>query len=321
MDANEFGLSTSSYLGDGSDLDEVRGAHWLPDGTLILAANLGEATPAVAAATGLGSSVIGDAGYLVGLTSNGQVASKVVRIAERVYDLSADGTDHLAVAAGFDGVLVIDPALSTVVGAYLAGEFVYRVDAAPNGFLVALVPDNLSDPDQTAGPGTVYVIDPSVGVIGTFRGPMAETADVAIDSVTETVYLIGFTNTFTWGGVGFGPSTPVDVPALFAVPYNFDNGATVNVKWSAYNAQSNGWLDEAKTIPNPHYINAPFSTAEEDLTEDRFPLVESSNMANTRGIRVEMGQRRSSSRRTFRTSPRSVSSSTATISTPGGTNW
>ncbi|MGC9452411.1 MAG: PKD domain-containing protein, partial [Oceanipulchritudo sp.] len=177
----------------------------------------------------------------------------------------------------------------TILASALAGSYVHRADMAEDGHMVALVPSNPGDPDQKAGNGAVYVFDAAMTQLNSFSGGYAQTLDVAIDSATETVFTIGFTNKFTWGGVAYGPSTPVDVPGLRGVPYDYNPGGGIDARWAGYNWEANVWLDEDKTIPNPRYINYPFSTDPEDLTEDRYPLVESSNMADSRGYRVEMG--------------------------------
>ncbi len=284
----EFGLGASSYLGDISDGESVYGAVYQSDGTLVLAVNIGPFNPGGVTPTYLNGATDASPGALLRLSGDGQTVLSLTRLATAVYDLSVDDSDNLLVAAGTAGLFKLNPAADAITASALAGSFVYRADLAQDGHAAALVPSNPSDPDQKAGNGTVYVFDGLLAQLNAFSGGYAQTLDVAIDSVSQTVFTIGFTNKFTWGGVGFGPSTPVDVPGLRGVPYDFNPGGGIDERWSGYNWEANVWLDEAKTIPNPRYINYPFSTAEEDLTDDRYPLVESSNMADSRGYRVEV---------------------------------
>jgi hypothetical protein len=284
----ELGLATSSYLGDISGGESVYGSAYTSDGTLVLALNMGPVNPGGVTPVYLNGATDTSPGAILRLSGDGQTVLSLTRLSSVVYDLSVDGSDNLLVAAGTDGVFKLNPAADSILASALPGSFVYRADMAEDGHAVALVPSNPSDPDQKAGNGTVYVFDSSLVQLNSFSGGYAHTTDVAIDSASETVFTIGFTNKFTWGGVAYGPSTPVDVPGLRGVPYNFNPGGGINARWSGYNWEPNVWLDEAKTIPNPRYINYPFSTDPEDLTEDRYPLVESSNMADSRGYRVEV---------------------------------
>lgn len=288
LNAAEFGLNASSYLGDISGGEAVYGMGYQSDGTLVLALNLGPVNPGGVAPTYLNGATDNSPGAILRLSGDGETVLSLTRLAGAVYDLSIDGSDNLLVTAGTDGLFKVNPAADTLLASALAGSFVYRADFAQDGYAVALVPSNPGDPDQKAGNGTVHVMDPNLVTFNSFSGGYAHTLDVAIDSASQTVFAIGFTNKSTWGGPAYGPSTPVDVPGLRGVPYDYNPGGGVDARWAGYNWESNVWLDEAKTIPNPRYINYPFSTDPEDLTEDRYPLVESSNMADSRGYRVEV---------------------------------
>lgn len=288
LHSDEFGLATSTYLGDLSGGEYVYGMAYQSDGTLVLALNIGPINPGGVSPVYLNGATDASPGAILRLSGDGQSVISLTRLSSAVYDLSVDAADNLLVAAGTDGLFQLNPAADSVMAAALAGAFVYRADAAVDGHAVALVPGNPGDADQKAGNGTVYIFDAGLVQLNSFSGGFAHTLDVAIDGMSETVFTIGFTNKFTWGGVAYGPSTPVDVPGLRGVPYDFNPGGGIDARWSGYNWEANVWLDEAKTIPNPRYINYPFSTDPADLTADRYPLVESSNMADSRGYRVEV---------------------------------
>lgn len=286
LSAAEFGLSASSYLGDISNDDEVYGAQVLADGTIVLAVNLNSATPGGLAPVLLNGATASTPGALVRLTRDGRTVLGVTRFANAVYDLSLDGSENLLVAAGSEGVFKLNGAADTILASATVGGFVSRVDGAQDDHVVALRVDNPGDFDQKAGKGRIFLFDSSLSAIHDFQGWNNNTIDVAIDSVSETIFLIGFTNKFTWGGPGFGPSTPVDVTGLLGVPYLFRSPGFEDFKWRAYDWDDDVWLDEARTIPNPRYINGPFDL--NNLTADRYPLSEVSKMADTRGYRVEV---------------------------------
>lgn len=285
----EFGLNASTYLGDGSGRESVYGMAYQSDGTLVVAVNAGPITPAGVSPLYLNGATDNSPGTILRLSGDGERVLSLTRLAGAVYDLSVDAADNLLVAAGPDGLMRLNPEADTVLGTALAGAFVYRADSAGNGHAVALVPDNPADPDQKSGKGMIHLLDAALNGRNRFQGDYANTTDVAIDGASETIFMIGWSNKSTWGGVDYGPSTPVDVPGLSAVPYDYNPVDGSNARWVGYNWSSKVWLDAAKTMPNPNYLNYPFSTDPSNLTEDRYPIIQSNNMADSRGYRVMLG--------------------------------
>ena len=166
----EFGVNASTYLGDITGNESVYGMVYQSDGTLVVAANIGPITPGGVVPTYLNGATDQSPGTILRLAGDGKSVLSVTRLADAVYDLSVDGSDRLLVAAGSDGLLQLNATADGIVASALGGSFVYRADAAPDGHAVALVPDGLSDPDQKAGSGTVYVFDASLAQINRFGG-------------------------------------------------------------------------------------------------------------------------------------------------------
>jgi len=286
--AAELGLNASSYLGDNSSTEAVYGMAWLSDGTLVIAANIENANPGGLAPTLLNGASPASSGAILRLSGDGTTLLSVTRVGNAVYDLSIDANDALYVAAGADGLLKINPLADSLLGTALTGDFVYRVDAGPDGRACALIPDSLGDPGHTPGSSTVVVLDTTFSEINRFRGEFQNVIDVAIDEASATVYAVGFTNRKTWIP-DLGSGTPVDVPALSAYPYLYGQPGFPSPKWEAYHWEADPWLDEARTVPNPRYVNYPFDPSEGNLNADRYPLTVTSNMADARGYRVEIG--------------------------------
>ncbi|MGC9450380.1 MAG: PKD domain-containing protein [Oceanipulchritudo sp.] len=285
----EFGLNASTYFGDISGNESVYGMAYQSDGTLVVAVNAGPLTPAGVSPLYLNGATDNSPGTILRLTGDGETVLSLTRLSGAVYDLSVDAADNLLVAAGTDGLMRLNPVANSVLATALAGSFVYRADSAGDGHAVALVPGNPGDPDQKSGKGMIHLFDAALTELNSFEGAYANTTDVAIEGPSETIFMIGWSNKSTWGGVDYGPSTPVDVPGLSAVPYGYNPAGGINARWAGYNWSSKVWLDAEKTIPNPDYLNYPFSTDPSNLTEDRYPIVQSNNMADSRGYRVVMG--------------------------------
>ena len=77
--AAEFGVSTSSYLGDSGNGDAVRGVRILSDGKIVLAANLGSAAPG-GTVTLLNGANAATPGAIVRLSADGKTVLSVTRV-------------------------------------------------------------------------------------------------------------------------------------------------------------------------------------------------------------------------------------------------
>ncbi|MCC5839355.1 MAG: putative Ig domain-containing protein [Opitutales bacterium] len=304
----QFDISAASYLGGSGGTDSVNGAVIQEDGTIVLAANLDNAHPPALANHVLGA---GGNAAIVRLSADGRTILSVTRLADRVHDLSSDAEGNLYVAAGVFGLIKLNPEADAVIWTRLQGEQVWRVDAGTDGHSVALVPTWLDD--NKPGLGTVHVFAVDGTPISSFAGT-GNTLDVALDSRTQTVVYTGWYNIFVYNGPysrGYngGIDTPVDVPYTYGVPYDFGQPG-VPRKWTLHGWNRNVWIDKEARIPNPRYINYPFSTDPSNLyTQEEIDALEaaegrstgyyqyllgmpkeiSNNMADTRSYRVSIG--------------------------------
>lgn len=125
-----YHLSAASYLGDMSDNDEVMGVRVLADGTIAVAAIIGEAQPRNRGASEpvtpilLNGATATSPGVILRVTQSGREILSVTRLAEDIRDLEIDVDDNLYVATGFGGLLVLNLVGSTA-------EFSAVVSAVP----------------------------------------------------------------------------------------------------------------------------------------------------------------------------------------------
>lgn len=186
--ADPYVLTTASLLGDASSADQVRGARVQSDGTIVLAANIGAATPGGVAPTLLNGASANTSGAIVRLSSTGETVLSVTRLADQVEDVAIDADDNIYVAAWDAGMLILNPAANAIVDAQTPGK-VLRVDAGGAGYAAALV-TNASDPDTSApGQGTIVVSTPDG--TNSFSGKH-NTLDLCLDTVSQTVITVGW---------------------------------------------------------------------------------------------------------------------------------
>lgn len=303
-----YGLAASSYLGGSGSDDAVRGAVIQADGTICLAANLADGNPAAPRQDSLLS---GGPGAVVRLSADGRALLSVTRLAGTVRDLAHDEAGNLYVAAGTDGIIKLDPTAQTVLWQHLAGELVTRVDAAADGHSVALIGGSTSS--NTPGRGEVVLFANDAGGTQMNRFNTGWHAlDVCIDGRTQTIAQAGWYNDMVYNGpysrsYNGRTTTPVDVPYVLGFPYDYDAMGGIGRKWELHNWNGGPWLDKANRIPNPEFINYPFSTAESNLYTQAeadalsadtghdydylvgMPKSFTNNMADTRAYRVSMG--------------------------------
>jgi hypothetical protein len=305
----QFDITASSYLGGSGSDARVAGAVIQSDGTIVLAANLANSEPPSLAQHTIG---VGGNGALIRLSPDGRQVLSVTRIADAVHDLSSDRYDNLYVAAGDFGLMKLNPGADALLWAQLAGSVVWRVDAGDDGHSAVVIPTVINDNKPEAG--TVHVFTPAGASITSF-GVSGNLLDVALDSRTQTVVYTGWYNIWTYNGpysrsYAGRVNTPVDVPFTHGVPYDYGQPG-VAMKWRLHNWSSGVWIDQEARIPNPRWINYPFSTdpsnlytqAEIDAMEAAegtvtgwyqylldMPRTFTNNMADTRSYRVAIGQ-------------------------------
>ncbi len=250
----QYTLSTSSYLGDGGSTDKVFGSRIQSDGTIVLAANIGSATPGGKTAVLLNGATSSSSGAIIRLAADGRTVLSVTRVAAQVLDLAIDGSDNIYVAAATGGVLKLNATASILSWARLAGIHIHRVDAGPGGYSVALKPSSITTADENAGTGTVYVFQANGTEVANFAGHR-NTQDVAIDEASQTVIHIGWRQANAFDG---SSTQPVQIAYIRGRSY------TGTIKWTDYD-----WSTDPASAD---FINKP-----------------ENNMADTRGYRCSLG--------------------------------
>ncbi len=284
LGAAEFGISTASYLGSAADNDAVRGIVIQSDGTVVLAANIGTAQPGGVTPVLLNGATAATPGCVIRLSGDGRTVLSVTRLAAEVLDLAADDADRLYVAAGADGLFRLNPAADAVGYHVLAGNYAYRVDAAPGGTAACLVPSSLSDPDNAAGTGTIHVFAPDGAVLGSFAGKN-NTQDVAVDETTASVFIIGWRQANAWGPPGESCAyNPVQIAYTRAYSYG---GA---VKWTGYDWSAQTYYNAATDSYDESANDCPQNVTDLNKINPRFLNRYKNNMADTRGYRITMGR-------------------------------
>jgi hypothetical protein len=234
-------LSATSYLG-GAGLDEVRAMTYLPDGSLVMAANL-TTNPPGPAPTYLNGATVASVGALLRFSGDGRQLLGMVRVAVQVVDLATDAQGRLYVAAGLDGAMRLSTDLTTVEWRQTyPGQYAHRIDAGPLGNAVVLVATD-TNPDATNIQSNVriHAYDP----LGTLRfstgGVAQNTTDVALDEASQTVIGVGHTN-FNTRDPG-GSSFPVFVPSIRGYSYTGVQ-KYLTYGWSADNT-SPRWINRS----------------------------------------------------------------------------
>lgn len=251
--AQTYTVTASSLLGGSGD-DAIRGVRILADGTVVAVGSLAPGVPAGISPVFVHGATEHSRGTALRLSSDGRRVLSVTRFGNDVWDVASDARDNLYLAAGSDGLLVLDASLRTLLWAATPGH-VHRVDVAPDGTAVALVPSNVSSADSTPGTGRIVVYAPDGTETSRFDG-WRNTLDVAFDPASRTVIAIGWRQASAFDG---SRSQPVQIAYLRGYT------PTGAVRWTDYD-----WSTDRDA---PDFINRP-----------------SNNMADTRGLRVAMGR-------------------------------
>ncbi len=253
--SNLYDLTAASYLGGTAGDDAVRGAVIQSDGTIVLAANISDASPGGAPETLLNGATAGSSGALLRLSSDGSTVLGVTRLADRVLDISNDSSGNLYVALFDQGFAKLNSDASSVLWSKTTLDLgfgnVQRIDAGPTGY-VAVLGGGALDSTTNAG-DNVKVYDPTgleLGGVSTNKWKN----DVTIDESSQTVIYLGYGNrTDSASGL------PVQVSYYRGVAYDG------TIKYTGYDFSTNE--------NDPQYLNGP-----------------TNNMADTRGYRAEVGE-------------------------------
>ncbi|MGC9453741.1 MAG: PKD domain-containing protein [Phycisphaerae bacterium] len=251
--SNAMDISAASFLG-GLGEDAVRGAVVQDSGTIVLAANISDATPGGLTPTLLNGATADSDGAIIRLSQDGQTVLSVTRLADKVLDLAADDSGNLYVAQWEQGFSKINATADTVLWSKTTVDLgfsnVQRIDAGPSGYSVVLGGGSL-DNGSTLG-DHVRVFDPNGNELGGVSSGKWKN-DVAIDEASETVVYLGYRNA-TDGESGL----PVQIAYYRGIAYDG------TIKYTGYD-----WSG--------------------DPTSDRYLNSPTNNMADTRGYRCSIG--------------------------------
>lgn len=249
-----FDFSAVSWLGGTGNDEEVRGAVIQSDGTVVLAANIGNAQPGGLTPSLLGNANVNSSGAIIRLTPDGQDVLSVTRVAGKVLDLSSDASGNLYVAMWTEGFAKLNADADAILWAKstidLGFANVQRIDSGPDGYVAVLGGGSL-DAGTTLG-NNVSVFDPD----GIYLGGVGDGKwknDVVIHEPSETVIFLGYRNA-TDGASGL----PVQISYYRGIAYDG------SVKYTGY--------DWSGSPSSPDYLNSP-----------------TNNMADTRGYRATIG--------------------------------
>ncbi|MDP3278516.1 MAG: hypothetical protein Q8Q09_25220 [Deltaproteobacteria bacterium] len=245
-------IQSSTALGGESD-DDIRGLRLMRDGSIVIAGIFARWTPPSVTPVTLGGASTSSAAMLLRIAADGRSILAAARVGDSVTDLALDRNDRVIVALGAQGVLVVDPTLTRVERTHAIG-FVQRVDVGSDDRLVALVPSAPNAAENTPGAGRVFVFDPA-GMQQTVFDGYRNTLDVALDSASQTVVLIGWRQANAFDGMR---TQPVQIAYLRGVALDG------TVRWTNY--------DWSTDMASPSFINTG-----------------TNNMADTRGYRVSVG--------------------------------
>lgn len=305
-ESSPWNLSAASYLGYAGNDDEVYGLRVLADGTIVLAAQIGDAqprnpgTPEPLVPILLNGATATSSGAILRLTSDGRTILSVTRISDQVRDLEIDADDNLFVAAGTGGLIKLNPQADALLGVRQVGQYVKRVTVGGD-HVATLAPDNVATAHITPGPGDIFLYTRSdLTEVASFRG-FRHTLDIAIHAPSETLAITGWRQANAWQEDGAGV-LPVQVAYLRGMDFSG------TVKWDAYDwtteSNINGGNEFASetitvgslTIPpgfivitNPYFLNSTGQAAGQ-LPDGRTVFPYLNNMADSRGYRLTVGE-------------------------------
>lgn len=251
-----FEIVGASILGGDRGESEVTATAIQSDGAILIGGPFG-GSPVVKSAKPLGKGKRSSEGVVLRLTGDGRTILNGVRLGADILQIVVDGRDMVYVAAGEDGLYVLDPGAGRVVRHHDDLGYVIRVSASPGGFYAALVPDNTGRSVSKAGAGRMHVFDPQGRKLSDFRGHR-HTLDLAVHEPSRTVIHTGWRQARSHQPDS-NKRLPVQISYLRGV--GFDG----KEKWTGYDWSTN-------------------------TSSERFLNASGNNMADSRGYRTTVGQ-------------------------------
>ena len=243
-DARTNQFSASTFLGTTKN-DEIRGAVFQKNGTIVLAANIGQL--ADYQQIKLNTAVDTTQGCVIRLASDGKSILSITRLAEKLTDIALDTLDNIYVgginASTQGGFYKLNASADTVIWQKSFPKWVHRLDTGIAGNSIVLTATNTNFDENTLSSTTCYIFDKNGTQISTFGGASQYTPDVAIDDVSQTAIVLGFKNFNTLGSLTDTQTLPVYVPVIRGKDYS---GAD---KYVAYNWEASStsprWLNRS----------------------------------------------------------------------------
>jgi Bacterial Ig domain len=239
-DTNRFAVS--SMFGGIAD-DEIRGIIFQKNGTIILAANIGNISHLSPFTKFLNGATADSSGVIIRLSSNGKKILSMTRLCTKIADISKDGNDNLYVAACKSGVFKLNATADTIRWRKTFPNTVHRIDAGISGKNVCMTANETDVDDGTLTGTSNYLHDENGTLIYQFSGVSQYGSDVAIDEASQTVIMVGFKNFNTYDKKGGTKVLPVYVPVLRGRAYD---GTTkyVGYDWSS-DTTSIRWINNS----------------------------------------------------------------------------
>lgn len=127
-----YDITASSYIGGSGDNDSMRGCAIQSDGTIVLAANIGDADPSGVTPILFNGATNSSAGAIVRLSYDGTSVLSVTRLADVVLDLTVDDSDNIYVALWKREMAKLNPSATSIIWSKMDLDF-KRIDVGPLG--------------------------------------------------------------------------------------------------------------------------------------------------------------------------------------------
>jgi len=202
-------------------------------------------------------------GCLLRISADSSKVISQLRIGPQIQDLHLDANDNIYLAAGPNGVMSLKPDALTLRKGWpqQEGQFVRRVHASPDGYVITLV---------GTLPGTLTTYDSKGKQLAQRKGSR-RTEDVAISPENGLAYFTGYKVTRAPSQEGGEWRTyPVHIPYLKTFDYKSGQDRWTNYDWRG-RIKLSGKLGSEGELP------------------DDFLNKSANNMADSRGCRVTLG--------------------------------
>ena len=239
-DNNRF--TTSSFFGGVGD-DDIRGIVYQKNGTIVMAANVGNVSPLNITTKFLNGATTDSSGVIIRLASDGKSILSMTRLCTQVADLSKDANDNLYVAGMKSGVFKLNAMADTLRWRKAFTKSVHRIDAGTSGKNVAMVAIETDINDGTLTQTVNYLHDENGNLLYQFSGVSQYGADVAIDEASQTVIRVGFKNFNTYDKKGGTQILPVFVPVVRGNAYD-GTDKYIGYDWSS-DSMSTRWINRS----------------------------------------------------------------------------